>query len=504
MRTNPYLELKEQLLGITHLGSLEGFLDWDLNVNVPSAGHRARAVMMGYIAGLKHDKFTSDKFKEVLARAGELAGKGKLKEDEKRVVTITLADFEKAKKLPVEFVAEFAQLCGESNEVWIEARAKSNFKIFEPYLTRIVLAKRQEAEYLGYEGSPYDALMDDFEPGLTSGFMSGIFIELKPFLVSLLDRIRRSKVKINNKLFLSRKYEIVKQSEFIRMVVEKIGFDFCRGRMDVSIHPFCESVHPTDVRITTRFKERDFVNQALLSLIHEAGHGLYEQGLLEEYFGTPLGEPVSLGIHESQSRLWENQVGKSLQFWSYFYPKLKQVFPRQLRDISLEQFYQAINVVEPGFIRVDADELTYNLHVAIRFEIEKDLIEGNLEVRELPDIWNRKMKEYFGLKVGNDADGVLQDSHWSAGLFGYFPTYTLGNLYSAQLFAAAKRQLPDLAGEIIKGNFMELREWLRSNIHVHGRRYSPKELILKATGNKPASVYLIDYLDRKYSDIYRL
>ncbi len=503
MGTNPYLELKEQLLGVTHLGAIERLLDWDLNVNVPSAGHRARAVMMGYIAGLEHEKFTSDKFREVLTRAGELAERGKLKEDEKSVVAITLADFEKSKKLPVEFVAELAQLCGESNEVWIEARAKSDFKLFEPYLTRIVRAKRQEAEYLGYESSPYDALMDDFEPGLTTEFMSGIFIELRPFLVSLLDRIKGSQVKINKK-FISKKYQISKQSEFIRMVVEKIGFDFRRGRMDVSVHPFCESVHPTDVRLTTRFKERDFVNQALLSLIHEAGHGLYEQGLPEESFGTPLGESVSLGIHESQSRLWENQVGKSLQFWFYFYPKLKRIFPRQLRDVSLEQFYQAINIVEPGFIRVDADELTYNLHVAIRFEIEKDLIEGNLEVRELPDIWNRKMKEYFELKVSKDADGVLQDIHWSAGLFGYFPTYTMGNLYSAQLFDAAKRQLPDLGGEIVKGDFTSLREWLRLNIHVYGRRYPPKDLILKATEDKPASVYLIDYLERKYSDIYKL
>lgn len=503
METNPYLELREQLLGVTYLGAIERFLDWDLNVNVPSAGHGARAAIMGYIAGLGHEKFISTQFEDTLMKATEMAKNGKLRDDEKLVVLKTLSDFEKAKKLPVKFIAELVQLCGEAHEVWTEARAKSNFKLFEPYLIRIVQAKRQEAEYLGYEGSPYDALMDDFEPGLTTEFVSGIFVGLRPFLISLLGEIKGSGAKISKK-FLSRKYPIIKQSEFTRMVVEKIGFDFRRGRMDVSVHPFCESVHPTDVRITTRFKERDFTNQALLSLLHEAGHGLYEQGLLEEYFGTPLGEAVSLGIHESQSCLWENQVGKSLQFWTYFYPKLKQTFPRQLRDVSLEQFYKAINVVEPSFIRVDADEVTYNLHVAIRFEIERDLIEGNLEVKGLPDIWNRKMEEYFGLKVTKDADGVLQDIHWSAGLFGYFPTYTLGNLYCAQLFAAAKKWLPDLDNEIVKGNFTSLREWLRSNIHVHGRRYSPEELILKTTEDKPMQTYLIDYLDRKYSDIYNL
>lgn len=503
MENSIFLALRQELLGLTHLDKVSSLLDWDQNVNVPSGGHKARAEMMSYVAALRHEKFISKQFEDLLTSAVEMAESGKLRDDEKIIVLRTLDDFEKAKKLPTEFVAELTRLCGEAYEVWVEARAKSDFKLFEPYLTRIVQAKRKEAEYSGYKGSPYDALMDDFEPNLTSASAEDMFNELKPFLVELIDKIKNSKVKID-KRFLTKKYPIAKQSAFARMVVERIGFDFNRGRMDVSVHPFCESAHSTDVRLTTRFDERDFINQALMSLIHEAGHGIYEQGLPKEYFGTPLGESVSLGIHESQSRLWENQVGSSLSFWQYIYPALKTVFPVQTSGVSLQELYKAINIVEPGFIRVDADEVTYNLHVILRFEIERDLIEGKIKVAELPDIWNQKIKECFNLKVPNDAQGILQDIHWSGGLFGYFHTYTYGNVYAAQFFHAAKKHIRMLDSKISSGNFLELKEWLKNNIHVHGRRYFPEDLVVKATGDKPMPIYFIDYLEKKYSEIYNL
>lgn len=503
MEDNAFSELRKQLLDLANLDQVSSILEWDQNVNVPPGGHRVRADVMAYVAGLRHERFISEEFEDLLRRAVDLAENGKLKDDETFISLKVLSDFEKAKKLPTEFVTESARLYGEAYEIWVGARARSNFSFFEPYLTKIVQTKRQEAEYLGYASSPYDALMDDFEQGLTTEFATEVFDKLKVFLTPFLERIRDSKVKINRR-FLNEKYPVEEQSRFVRMVAEKMGFDFQKGRLDVSVHPFCESLHPTDVRLTTRFDEKDFLNQALLSVIHETGHGLYDQGLREEYFGTPLGESISLGIHESQSRLWENQVGRSLPFWVYFYPQLQKVFPGQLNGVSLEQFYRAVNFVQPGFIRVDADEVTYNLHVILRFEIERDLIEGNLEAKDLPIAWNQKMKEYLGLNVSNDAQGVLQDVHWSSGSIGYFPTYTLGNLYAAQFFNAAKKQLPELSEKIANGNLIELREWLRQNIHVHGELYLPEHLVLRVTGQKPSPDHMITYLEKKYSEIYEL
>ena len=356
---------------------------------------------------------------------------------------------------------------------------------------------------MGYSKSPYDALMDEYEPGFTCEQAEELFDQLKEFLVPFIQAIKSSRVKIDSK-FLSKKYSLKKQSEFVLFVIQKMGFDLDCGGLSETAHPFCQNLHPSDVRLSTRYDENDFVNQALLSAIHEAGHGLYEQGLKEEYFGTPLGEAVSLGIHESQSRLWEIQVGRSMYFWNYFYPKLKKLFPGNLKTKSFSSFYKAINHVSPGFIRCDADEVTYNLHVALRFEIERELIEGNLSVDELPSVWNRKMKEYFGLDVLDDAKGVLQDIHWSCGLFGYFPTYTLGNVYATQIFRAAQKQIPTLDYEIGMGRMLELREWLRMNIHIHGEMYLPEHLILRVTGEKPSAEYLIEHLKNKYSEIYEL
>lgn len=503
MKNNAYSDLRRALLEIAHLDQASNLLEWDMEVYLPKLGHKARAEAMGYIAGLRHGKFISKEFEEILMRAVEFEKTGVLDDNDSFIVLKTLSDFEKARRLPAEFVEELKKLEGEGYQVWVDARAKSNFSLFEPCLTRIIAAKRREAEYVGYAGSPYDALMDEHEPGSTYADTAEIFDELKRFLVPFIQKIKNSRVKIDKK-FLSRKFPIDKQDKFIRMAVQEIGFDFDKGRLDVAAHPFCESMHPTDIRITTRFNERDFLNQALMSAIHEAGHGLYDQGLREEYFGTPLGDAISLGIHESQSRMWENLIGRSMSFWKYFFPKLQKAFPGQLRGVSLEQFYRAINFVEPGFIRVDADEVTYNLHVIFRVEIERDLIEGDLEVKDCPRVWNEKIKENFGLDVPDDAHGILQDVHWSCGLLGYYHTYSLGNIYGAQFNHAAQIQIPGLNNKIAEGNFLELREWLRKNIHVHGELYIPEHLVLRVTGEKPSPKYFIDYLEKKYSEIYNL
>lgn len=503
MENNAYSGLRKALLEIAYLGQASTLLNWDMEINLPKLGHKARAEAMGYIAGLNHGKFISRKFEEILMRAVELEKSGNLGSEDSFIVLKTLSDFEKARRLPSKFVEASERLYGEAYEVWVNARAKSDFSLFEPYLTKIIATKRQEAEYIGYANPPYDALMDNYEPGITCDAVFEIFDQLKQFLVPFIEKIKHSQVKID-KEFLARRFPIDKQDEFIRMVVRAMGFDFDRGRLDVTIHPFCTSLHPTDVRITTRFDEKDFLNQALMSAIHEAGHGLYDQGLREEYFGTPLGDAISLGIHESQSRMWENLVGRSLSFWKYFFPKLQKAFPEQLRGVSPEQFYKAINFVEPGFIRVDADEVTYNLHVIFRVEMERDLIEGNLEVKDCPYVWNKKMKEYFGLDVPDDARGILQDVHWSGGLVGYYHTYALGNIYSAQFNHAAHVQISGLENKIAKGEFLELGEWLRKNIHVHGELYLPEHLILRVTGEKPSPKYFIDYLNKKYSEIYEL
>lgn len=493
------IALKDKLLELQHLGSMGALLGWDQQVNVPPNGHEARAQLMAYISGLHHRNFTSSEFGAVLMKAKSVMDRNELDGDEVCIVRETLREFEKATKLPHEFVDELTLTCARAHEFWVTARKNSDFKLFAPHLKRIVGLKRQEAELVGFKDSPYDALLDDFEPGLTSSEAAKMLLEVKNFLVPLVAKIVNSGVTIN-RAFLKGPWPIEKQKQFAKMVVSRLGFDFGAGHMGTSPHPFCQNLHPSDVRITIRYRETDFVEQCLMSAIHESGHGMYEQGLPPEYFGTPRGEAVSLGIHESQSRLWENIVGRSRPFWEYFYPELKAYFSDVLLGVSLEDFYRAINYVTPSLIRVDADEVTYNLHVIFRFEIEKDLIEGRLEVDDLPRAWNQKVADYLGLEVDDDAHGVLQDVHWSEGLFGYFLTYTPGNLYAAQFFQAAVRDLPEKLDP--EEFFRYLLGWLRINIHSKGQLYSAAELVKRVTGKELTIRYFQEYLQNKYSEIY--
>jgi carboxypeptidase Taq len=389
-----------------------------------------------------------------------------------------------------------------AQQVWVEARKKSDFGMFLPALRTIVALKREEAHYLGYRDSPYDALLDHYEPGMTAGQLRPLFAALKARLVPLLQRVLAAKTSIDASI-LFRTYDPTRQMEFGRLVLTAMGYDFTRGRLDLSAHPFTTSFHPTDVRVTTRVYERE-LPACLFSCIHEGGHALYDQGLDPDRYGTPLGEPLSLGVHESQSRLWENCIGRSRPFWRCFYPLLQQCFPEQLKEVEMETFYAAVNHAKPSLIRVEADELTYNLHVMLRFEIEQDLIEERLAVEELPTVWGEKMRSYLGVTPTTDAEGVLQDVHWSLGAIGYFPTYTLGNLYAVQFYEQARKEINNLDGEIEAGRLTVLTRWLNQKIHRWGRTFTPEQLMLRVTGSSLSPEPFLAYLEKKYGELYQL
>jgi len=495
-------ELKKRLVAISHLSSILGLLEWDQNVYLPAKAGEARAKQVAELSSLVHAKFVDLDNDGLLTGLKAQLDKNKLRDGEAVIVSETWRDFGRAKKLPDAFVREMAEVSSRSETNWAEARSKNDFALFLPWLEKIVKLKRQEAKYIGYTKSPYDALIDTFEPGMTTDEASKILNDLKDFLVPFIGRIKKAKLKIDPKR-LAGKFPIAKQMAFNEQIVSKMGFDLEAGRIDKTVHPFELSMHPTDVRITTRYSENDAL-YSVGSIIHEAGHGLYDQGMNPQHFGTPLAEMISHGIHESQSRLWENIIGKSQSFWKYFYPKLQKEFPKPFKAVPLADFVRIINKVSPSLIRTEADEVTYNLHIIMRFEIEREMIEGSIDLKDLPKIWQAKMQEYFGLKVPNNSVGVLQDVHWGAGLIGYFPTYSFGNLYSAQFYSAMKRDIPDIDNQIASGKFSEVREWLRKNIHAHGKTYKAGELVKKVTGDELNSKYFIDYLKEKYYKLYSI
>jgi carboxypeptidase Taq len=495
-------KLKHLLSEIAHLTSALEMLQWDKEINMPKKSAEMRAQHISYLSGLIHHKTVSLNQGGLLTRLERALDKGKLSPNDKALVSEVLRDFKREQKLPQAFVEELSHETALAYGAWQQARESNDFSKFTKPLERIVELERKQAKFLGYTNSPYDALLDIYEPGMTVAELDILFFELRDSLVSLLKRIQKSKYKVDYST-LKGSFDLQRQMKFNKWLSGRVGFDLETGRLDTATHPSTITINPADVRITTRYQEDDVLN-AISSTLHEAGHGMYEQGLLLEHFGTPLGTSISLGIHESQSKLWENLVGRSKAFWKYFFPKLQKEFGKPFSKLSFTESYEAYNMVKPSLIRVDADEVTYNLHIIIRYEIEKALIEGSIEVKDLPSIWNDKVKEYLGIKVPNNRLGVLQDIHWSHGLFGYFPTYTLGNLYSAQIYVAAKRDILDLEKEISKGHFEHLREWLRKRIHMHGKKYSAEKLIKKVTGEKLNSSYFTDYLEEKYKEIYRL
>ena len=510
MKTLKTLEpLATRLLEIQRINSAASVLSWDQETYMPAGGGGARAEQLAALQGIAHQQLVSSDTERLLGTWLDLhtglprEQDGELwDESSNALLREVWRDYSRAKKLPSDFVMRLSRECSLAQQVWAEARTQSNFKSFLPSLRTVLSLKREEAQYFGFEGTPYNALLDVYEPGSTVAGLRPLFAQLKTRLVPLLKRIQHSSVQIDD-TFLYHAYDQARQLEFGRLVLIAMGYDFEKGRLDLSVHPFTTSFHPTDVRVTTRVYEHDLPS-CLFSCIHEGGHGLYDQGLDPTHYGTPLGESVSLGIHESQSRLWENCVGRSRAFWRFFYPILQATFHHQLRAVEMEQFYAVINRVKPSLIRVEADELTYNLHIMLRFEIEQDLIEGKTNPDELPDIWSHKMKEYLGIVPSLDGDGVLQDVHWSMGAFGYFPTYTLGNLYAVQFYEQAKHEIPHIEEEIAAGQLMVLRRWLGHKIHRWGRMFTPDHLAQRVTGVSLNPEPFLRYIERKYGELYQL
>ncbi len=483
---------------LTGLSDAEGLMEWDMQTYMPPGADAGRGEQLAVLAGVKHQLLTSDStVRLVNALRRDVAG---LDEQTAASLRIIGQDMDRALKVPEELVAELARLQSEGQTVWARARQDNDFAAFAPVLERIVDAVSARAGYLGYESVPYDALLDLYEPGNTQQSVAEVFAAVRTHTVDLLDRIRSSGV-INTDAVLRRDYPEELQEQFGREIAAQIGFDFTRGRLDRAVHPFEQAIGRDDVRITTRY-DRNFLNTAIFGILHEAGHGMYEQGAAPGLRGTPLGTGTSMAVHESQSRLWENIVGRSLPFWEGTWPRMQELFGSSLADVSAEQFYAASNVVAPSLIRVEADEVTYNLHIMIRFELESQLINGTLAVKDLPEAWNALYREYLGLIPPDDTHGVLQDVHWSAGLFGYFPSYALGNIMSAQFMQACRSDIPDLDDQIRQGEFGNLLGWLQENIYRHGSIHEPLELLKRVTGSGLDAEPYIKYLNDKFGRLY--
>ena len=496
-----YDKLCETAREVQLLETIEAILDWDERTQMPEAGGAYRAEQVSYLAGLAHRKRTDPQVGEYLAELADSPLAADPHSDTGANIRLLKRDYDKRSRLPQDLVEALARAAAVGQQTWVEARKENNFQEFQPQLEKILTLKRQEAAAVGYDTTPYDPLLDDYEQGESTANVTQVLEGLRDALVPLVQGIADSG-RVAPVEILQREFAIDAQGEFGRYVTEAIGFDFGAGRLDVTVHPFCTGLGPGDVRLTTRYDSHNF-SDAFFSTLHEAGHGIYDQGLPREHYGLPIGQDVSMGIHESQSRMWENQVGLSRPFWDHFYPQAQSRFSA-LADVPLDDFYWAANDVRPSLIRVDADEVTYNLHILIRFELEKALIEDRLPVAELPAAWNEKYKQYLGIDVPTDTEGVLQDVHWSAALFGYFPTYSLGNLYAAQFFAHAEQDLGDLDEQFRRGEFQPLREWLREHIHRHGRRYSPAELVERVTGKPLSHEALMTHLTGKFGELYGL
>ncbi len=496
-----YEKLKARLAEIGHIGTSMAVLGWDQQCYMPPGGAAERAEQFATLGKIAHELSVGDETRRLLEGAeAEVAGSDP-GSDEAALVRVARRDFDKAVKIPTELVTEMAKATTLGHEIWVKARAESDYKQFAPTLEKLLDLSRQVAEHLGYDDQRYDALLDQYEPGMKTREVERVFADLKSGLVQLVQEIA-AQPPIDDSV-LRRDYDEAAQLAFGEYVIKKMGFDFTRGRQDRAVHPFCTSFGRDDVRITTRF-DRNWLPMALMGTIHETGHALYEQGFDPKDVGTPLSDAASLGVHESQSRLWENIIGRSRTFWNVFYPGLQRQFPDALENVNLNTFYRAINKVEPSLIRVEADEVTYNLHIMLRFEMEKALLDGSLSVADAPDAWNAKMQEYLGITPPDDAQGILQDVHWSGASFGYFPTYSLGTLLSAQLYDKALADNPAIAEELARGEFGGLLSWLRENVHKPGRRYLPADLVQRVCGEPAQSHSYLKYLNTKFRTLYGL
>lgn len=494
--------LKSRLESVVSLGQVAALVEWDQQTYMPKGASESKGRQLAVLSRLAHEMFTDDETGELLQTATRELHGANYDSFDASLVRVAQLNYERARKLPADFVAEYTRLRSQAHEIWVKARAANDFAAFAPTLQQLFTLARQEADLRGWGKHPYDALIGTYEPGVTAADVEGMFADLRTDLIPLVAAIRERADSVDDSC-LHQPFDEAKQQVFAEMVIADYGFDFARGRQDRSVHPFCTSFSRDDVRLTTRF-DPNWLNPAMFGTFHEAGHGMYEQGSNADLEGSMLCGGTSLGVHESQSRMWENVVGRSRGFWQQYYPKLQATFPAQLGSVPLDTFYRAINKVSPSFIRVEADEATYNLHIMIRFELEMALLDGSLLVQDLPTAWNDKFKAYLGIVPPTDALGVLQDVHWSAGLIGYFPTYSMGNLLSVQLFDKAVAAYPTIPTQITEGKFSDLLGWMREHIHQHGAKYQPKELIERATGEPMQSRSYMRYLKAKYSDIYGL
>lgn len=494
-------KLKEVLGEVSDLNHAQAVLGWDQQVNMPPAGGEARGQQLGTLGKIAQEKFIADEVGQLLEELKKEFAGADPASDEASMIRVASRNYDKARRVPPSFIVEQEVVASKAFEAWREARSKSDFSIFRPHLENVLDLVHKYISFFPPADHPYDTLLDDFEPGMKTADVRGIFDGLRPRQVALIKAITACKQVKDD--FLHRKFNEKKLWDFGVDVISKFGYEFSRGRQDKAPHPFETTFSVNDVRITTRY-EADNPMAMVFSTLHESGHAMYEQGVNPAHERSPLESGTSLGVHESQSRMWENLVGRSLPFWEHFFPKFKKLFPSQLEGVSLKSFYRAINKVEPSLIRVNADEATYNLHIMLRLELEIAMVEGKVRVKDLPEIWNTKMKEYLGVTPPNDAKGVLQDIHWSSGSIGYFSTYALGNLISAQLWETINKDIKNLDDQIRKGEFGELLGWLRTNIHTHGQKFEPQVLVQQVTGSKITPEPYVRYLTKKYSEVYSL
>jgi carboxypeptidase Taq len=491
-----YNNYKTKMQKIADVKYASAVLQWDQETYLPPKGNSYRGRQIATLAEIAHQQMVDEQLGNLL---NALAEKEDLTIHEKRNVALTLDDYNRNKKLSPEFVRKMSEAVNQSFHAWIEARKQNSFSAFEQPLHLLIELKKQEADFLGYEGHPYNALMNDYDKGLTVHIVDDLFKNLLPELSNLIDTIK-NKPQVKDS-FLYQHYDKDSQWKFGVELLSAIGFDWQAGRQDISEHPFTTNFNNSDVRVTTRIDENDLSNM-VWSCLHEGGHALYEQGLPAAQYGLPLGEYCSLSIHESQSRLWENCVGRSLAFWQHNFALATAPFGKQLKNVSVEEFYKAINKVQPSLIRTDADELTYHFHVFIRYEMEKELIKGTLQTKDIPSYWNDMYKKYLGVIVPDDKKGCLQDVHWSHGSFGYFATYSLGSLYASQFYSALGEENKGIETEIAQGNTAGVLSWLRKKIHAYGREYTSQELCNKVTGQPLNTAYFITYAEKKYSAVY--
>jgi carboxypeptidase Taq len=494
--------LKGHLARVIDLRHAAGVLGWDQEVNMPEEGVGPRSNQLSTLASIAHEMFTGDETAKLLEAAEDEVEGLDYDSDEASMVRVTRRLYDQQTKIPTDLVIRESKATSQAFVAWRKAKESDDFPTFEPHLDELVEIQVEKAGHLGYEDHPYDALLDQFETGMTTAQVTALFNDLKEGLVPLVHEIAEQP-EVDDRFLTERVYDQQRQWEFTLLLLRDIGYDFKRGRQDKAPHPFTTEFGNSDVRVTTRLFDNN-PQSAIFSTVHEGGHALYELGSPDKFERTPLAGGATLGIHESQSRLWENQVGRSTSFWRHYYPILRAFFPDQLGDVSLESFHRAINKVEPTLIRVEADEVTYNMHIFVRFELEQALVTGDLKVADVPEAWNAKYETYLGITPPSDAVGCLQDIHWSHGTIGYFPTYTLGNLMSAQIYSQALQQLPDLEQGYERAEFAPLLDWLRRRVHRHGTKFTAPELMDREFGVEISAQPLVSYLREKYTGLYHL